>query len=307
MYLRELETKRNNLENARTKVNNDKNILLINIMKMSKKMAFYIQNAMLNRDLITSLNQKYDLDSSLIELENPFLQKEKAHKFRNIFIKEKQLWIYVTEVQKYSTDSYSRYENKILKLTKKVKADFITIGDKALDFCKKHKFNVLLNISEQEKNDDLSSSLVQVVKALYVEQNYSKVFFVINTNKSYDEPFQILPLKSFNLGKLADVEENKSMLVDVSNYKIYPDIEKFIDAQINIFLENSIHSLMIESSFYNAKNNLVINNKANKKLNDEITKVSKKMLMAKREEEVEEIVMLTRKNKSIFDEGADNE
>ena len=46
---------------------------------------------MLNRDLITSLNQKYDLDSSLIELENPFLQKEKDHKFRNIFIKEKQL------------------------------------------------------------------------------------------------------------------------------------------------------------------------------------------------------------------------
>ena len=121
MYLKELETKRNNLENVKTKVNNDKNILLINIMKMSKKMAFYIQNAMLNRDLITSLNQKYDLDSSLIELENPFLQKEKAHKFRNIFIKEKQLWIYVTEVQKYSTDSYTRYENKILKLTKKVK------------------------------------------------------------------------------------------------------------------------------------------------------------------------------------------
>lgn len=79
------------------------------------------------------------------------------------------------------------------------------------------------------------------------------------------------------------------MLVDVSNYKIYPDIEKFIDAQINIFLENSIHSLMIESSFYNAKNNLVINNKASKKLNDEITKVSKKMLMAKEKKKLKKL------------------
>ncbi|WP_412031487.1 MSC_0622 family F1-like ATPase gamma subunit [Metamycoplasma buccale] len=302
MHLKDLERKKTNLDNVRTKLNNDKNILLINIMKLTKKMSFYIENAILNKNLISSINTKYDLNNSLIEFDNKFLENEKISKIKNLFTKDKQLWVYVTEVQKYSTDSYSRYEKKILSMTKKAHADFIAIGDKALEFCKKNKFNILLNISEKDRDDELASSLVQIVKALYTELNYKKVFFVINTNKSYDEPFQILPLKSFNLEKLVNIDETKN-IIDITDFKIYPDIEKFIDAQINIFLENSIHSLIIESSFYNAKNNLVINNKANKKLNEEITKVNKKLQMAKRELEVEEIVMLTRKNKTILDNG----
>lgn len=116
-------------------------------------------------------------------------------------------------------------------------------------------------------------------------------------------------MNNYNLEKLirgAQDEDNE--LIDTSDFKIYPDIENFIEAQIDIFLENTIHSLVIESSFYNAKNALVVANKAINELDKTLEKLTKTIHSIRRENEVEEITMLTRKNKPVFetsnDEGA---
>ncbi|MBN4089646.1 F0F1 ATP synthase subunit gamma [Mycoplasma enhydrae] len=308
MYLKTLEKKLSNLKHIRMKVNNDRSVLLISIMKMTKQLRFYINDAVLNKKLITSLNQKYDLNDSVIGSELKFLDGNIHTKKRKVkpFNKERQIWIYLTEEQKYSTDSYSRYEEKILEMTNKIKVDFITIGEQAAEFCKKNKFNILFGFKNEDANLKFASKLVQVIRALYVESNYTKVFFVINTNKSYNEPFQILPIQQFNLTRLANIDESKNV-VDLTKFKIYPNIEEFIDAQINIFLENSIHSLIIESSFYNAKTGLVIANKSINKLDDSITKLKKKLRLIKQENQIEEIVMLTRKMSTDLDDIGDSD
>ncbi|BDX52755.1 MSC_0622 family F1-like ATPase gamma subunit [Metamycoplasma equirhinis] len=309
MYLKTLEKKKTNLNNIRLKINSDRNILLITIMKLTKKLSFYINNAVLNKNLISSLDKKYDLNNTIIGDDAKFLEKpiSKLDKIKNLFKKPKQLWIYLTEEQKYTTDSYSRYEKKILEMTKKANADFIPIGQKAIEFCKKNKFKSLMNFTNKNLDPDFASKLVQAIKALYAGQNYEEVYFVINTNKSYNEPFQILPIKNFNLTKLANIDEEKN-ITDFTNFKIYPNIEDFIDAQINIFLENSIHSLIIESSFYSAKTDLVFTNKSIRQLEDTITKLDKKLHLLKQEKEIEEIVMLTRKAKTDLDiNGGDDE
>ncbi|ACF07158.1 Uncharacterised protein [Metamycoplasma arthritidis] len=311
MYLKNLVQKQNNLNNVKMKVNNDRNILLITIAKLTKHLSYCINSSLLNKKIIASIAKKYELNNLIA---NEALDNAKENKFlkkiKNLFVKEKQLWIYFTEEQKYATDSYGRYERKIKANIKKADADFIAIGQRANWFCKKNDLNVLLSIQEQDKNNgDLSVALTQIVRALYNQQNYSRVFFVINTNKSYDEPFQILPLNNYNLEKLirgAQDEDNE--LIDTSDFKIYPDIENFIEAQIDIFLENTIHSLVIESSFYNAKNALVVANKAINELDKTLEKLTKTIHSIRRENEVEEITMLTRKNKPVFetsnDEGA---
>ncbi|AZZ65717.1 hypothetical protein DMC14_002920 [Metamycoplasma phocicerebrale] len=306
MYLKTLEKKLSNLNNIRMKVNNDRSVLLISIMKMTKKLRFYINDAVLNKKLIVSLNQKYDLNDSVIGSELKFLDGEEHTKKKKKITRGHQIWIYLTEEQKYSTDSYSRYEEKMLEMTKKEKVDFITIGEQAANFCKKNKFNVLFQFSNNDLDINFPSKLVRVIKALYVESNYTKVYFVINTNKSYNEPFQVLPIQQFNLTKLANIDESKNV-VDLTKFKIYPNIEEFIDAQINIFLENSIHSLIIESSFYKAKTGLVITNKSINKLDETITKLKKKLKLIKQENEIEEIVMLTRKMTSDFEETGDED
>ena len=309
MYLKTLEKKKTNLENIKLKIESDRNILLISIMKLIKKLEFYINNAVLNKNLITSLDKKYDLNNAVIGVDRRFLEKEKTKldKFKSIFKKERQLWVYLVEEQKYTTDSYSRYERKILEMTKKVNADFIAVGPKAIEFCQKQKFRIMLSFVDKDSDPEFILKLIQTIKALYSEQDYEKVFFVINTNKSYDEPFQVLPIKNFNLTKLANIDEEKN-IIDFTNFKIYPNIKDFIDAQINIFLENSIHSLIIESSFYNAKNDLVYTNKSIRRVDDMINKINKKIRFAKQKKELEEIIMLTKKSKSnmAFD-GENNE
>ena len=128
MDLTRLVTKVENLKKINMKVNNDKNILLINMMKLNKNLSYYIQSAIKNKNLIDAVGNQYNI-------KNMFVHKNTKSNFLNkikqIFVKQKELWIYTTEQQKYATDSYSRYERYILEKTKNKNVDFITIGDRA--------------------------------------------------------------------------------------------------------------------------------------------------------------------------------
>ena len=293
MDLTRLVTKVENLKKINMKVNNDKNILLINMMKLNKNLSYYIQSAVKNKNLIDVGNQ--------YNIKNMFVHKNTKSNFLNkikqIFVKQKELWIYTTEQQKYATDSYSRYERYILEKTKNKNVDFITIGDRAYNFCKQNKFNVIKDFPTNTQSI-LAFELSQIIKILYLEQNYRKVRFVLNTNKNFKGSFTILPTQEFDVYKLSSstlIETNK---LDIKDFKIFPNVETFIDNEANIFIENVVNSLLIESSFYTTKNALVTANKIIKDLDENIMKLSRQAMRVKRQNEIEEIIMLTSNNKN---------
>lgn len=294
MDLTRLVTKAENLKKINMKVNNDKNILLINMMKLNKNLSYYIQSAVKNKNLIDVVGNQYNI-------KNMFVHKNTKSNFLNkikqIFVKQKELWIYTTEQQKYATDSYSRYERYILEKTKNKNVDFITIGDRAYNFCKQNKFNVIKDFPTNTQSV-LAFELSQIIKILYLEQNYRKVRFVLNTNKNFKGSFTILPTQEFDVYKLSSstlIETNK---LDIKDFKIFPNIETFIDNEANIFIENVVNSLLIESSFYTTKNALVTANKIIKDLDENIMKLSRQVMRVKRQNEIEEIIMLTTNNKN---------
>lgn len=294
MDLTRLVTKVENLKKINMKVNNDKNILLINMMKLNKNLSYYIQSAVKNKNLIDAVGNQYNI-------KNMFVHKNTKlnflNKIKQIFVKQKELWIYTTEQQKYATDSYSRYERYILEKTKNKNVDFITIGDRAYNFCKQNKFNVIKDFPTNTQSI-LAFELSQIIKILYLEQNYRKVRFVLNTNKNFKGSFTILPTQEFDVYKLSSstlIETNK---LDIKDFKIFPNVETFIDNEANIFIENVVNSLLIESSFYTTKNALVTANKIIKDLDENIMKLSRQAMRVKRQNEIEEIIMLTSNNKN---------
>ena len=294
MDLTRLVTKVENLKKINMKVNNDKNILLINMMKLNKNLSYYIQSAIKNKNLIDAVGNQYNI-------KNMFVHKNTKSNFLNkikqIFVKQKELWIYTTEQQKYATDSYSRYERYILEKTKNKNVDFITIGDRAYNFCKQNKFNVIKDFPTNTQSI-LAFELSQIIKILYLEQNYRKVRFVLNTSKNFKGSFTILPTQEFDVYKLSSstlIETNK---LDIKDFKIFPNVETFIDNEANIFIENVVNSLLIESSFYTTKNALVTANKIIKDLDENIMKLSRQAMRVKRQNEIEEIIMLTSNNKN---------
>ncbi|TDV22868.1 ATP synthase gamma subunit [Mycoplasmopsis mustelae] len=307
MHLKDIIQKKNNLENIKIKVNNDKNILLISIMKLTRKLTFYVDNALLNVQLMNALKNKYHIKNNFIE-ENTFLKKfrnlTKSQKLKNLISKEKELYIYLTEEQKYGTDSYSRYEKVILENITNKNVDFILIGNRAISFAKQNNLNVIKTFKNSAV-PNLAKILTQLTKILYLDSDYTRVHFVINSNKNYKEAFTILPISNFDVDKLLHIDLENEFDKVIQDYKIHPNIEGFIDNQVSIFIENAINSLIIESSFYNAKNALVAANKKSKQLDEEILKVSKRINRVKQEKQIEEIVLLTKKKKTIFEENND--
>ncbi|MGZ9414408.1 MSC_0622 family F1-like ATPase gamma subunit [Mycoplasma sp. AC157] len=307
MHLKKIVQKKNNLEKINLKANSEKNILLITIVKLNQKLRFYIDNAFLTRESIRHLNDKYNI-------QNPFIVENKTAKitskitsiFSKSLAKEKELWIYLKEEQKYSTDSYSRYENMILENVKKKKIDFIAIGKKAEEFLEQNKLNVLktFDLDDNSKIRTIST----LIKFLYEQEKYKKVNFVLNSNKNYKSYFTILPIEDFEMHKLINTSE-KNLPKDLFDFNIYPNVAEYVQNSIDIYIENVVQSLIIESLFYSAKLNLVRVNKILKDLEKEIKFTKRKIIKIKRENEIEEIIMLTKNNGnfSVFNKGESNE
>ncbi|UUM25813.1 hypothetical protein NQV05_01575 [Mycoplasmopsis agalactiae] len=306
MDLKKLENKLDNLKRIEQKVNNDKNILLIDIMKQNRLLSFYVKNARHNKNMILALRNEYSFKSLLVSKDDyPFKSLAIIKKIRNLFIKPKELWIYLTEEQKYATDSYSRYENNILSKTQKVSADFITIGKRAQEFCEANNLNIIYEIDNSDIYSDLSWRLCQIIKFLFAQENYESLHFVINSNKNINGNFTILPVNEFNIDILSESSYD-SEEVNIRNFKIFPNIDQYISSQINSFIENSVQSLLVESSFYKSKIGLVSTNKIINEIDEEMKKIGKKIIRIRRENEIEEIVLLTSNNKKFLSREGNN-
>ncbi|WP_416371755.1 MSC_0622 family F1-like ATPase gamma subunit, partial [Mesomycoplasma hyorhinis] len=165
MHLKKVIQKRDNLKKIHLKVNSEKNILLISIIKLNQTLNFYVENVLLNKYAIINLSNKFHIKNEFIS--KGFLTNNKfLNKLEDKLFAQKELWIYLKEEQKYSTDSYSRYEDLILENNKKTKLDLITIGEKAQSFALKNKLNLIKHFDINQKN--FSTILASVIKLLYI-------------------------------------------------------------------------------------------------------------------------------------------
>ncbi|QSF13620.1 MSC_0622 family F1-like ATPase gamma subunit [Mycoplasma sp. Mirounga ES2805-ORL] len=297
MDLNKLVLKKRNLENIYLKVNNEKNVLLTNMLKLTKKINYLVHDCLNTKQLIIDLVNRFNI-------KNIFVNRDKNKIFQKIkrtFSKPKNLWIYLSEEQKYSTDSYSRYEKNILREVDKKNSTFITIGKKAKDFVIKNNFNLFKSFDKSDLNYKFIMQISQIIKLLFFEEGYENVYFVLNSNKNYDGHFTLLPINEFDINRLITKNEHIDKEFDnLSNVKFFPNIDEFLDTQIDLFIQSAIYSLIVESSFYKTKVGLVTTNKTLKDLDETISKISKKVTNLKREKEIEEITLLTRTNKKMI-------
>ncbi|WP_029905600.1 MSC_0622 family F1-like ATPase gamma subunit [Mycoplasmopsis opalescens] len=299
MQLVKLLDKRKKLNFIHKRVSNNKNILLIKIIKMTKKLKFCSKKAFECKNIITVIKKTYKVNNEIVDrnlsLLFGFFKKNILKK-----VKDPELFVYLTDEQKYGTDSYSRYEKTLIKEAKSKNMHFITIGNRAIEFCKNNDFNVVQHFDAWDNSSKFINNFCELIKQYYLIGGYKKVNFVLNSNKNHDQYFTILPLKNFNLEKLVGKFEEEFDHSYLTKGQIFPNVNEFYDNIIDQFIYFSVQALFIESSFYQAKIDLITSNKINSELEESIAKLNKKILSAKREKEIEEINIITRKKKSIL-------
>ncbi|WP_033160918.1 MSC_0622 family F1-like ATPase gamma subunit [[Mycoplasma] collis] len=297
MHIKKIIKKQENLEKIFKKANSEKNILLITILKLNNQLSFFARNAFFNKESIQKISDLYNID-------NEFVKRRKNNLFfwNKKMNKQRELWIYLKEKQKYNVDSYSRYEKIILENIKTKNIDFIALNNEAKLFLEKNNLNILKIFETSDKN--LSVFLTTTIKYLYLKNNYSKVNFILNSNKNHSGYFTILPLEDFDITQFK-IEDIRTINKKISDYSIYPNVNTFIKNSIDTYIKNSINSLIIESKFYDAKNNLVKYNKIIKELEQKLFLIKRQIIKIKREKELEEILMITKNNNklSLYEKG----
>ncbi len=283
MELGKIEKKYKNIQHISKKVQNDKNILTISIMKKSNIINNNVELARNSQFILEFLKEKYNIDGYLKPRKIPFFKGN-----------TKELWIYVTEEKTKLTNPHERYEKLILKSRKKIKVDFITVGDSAFKFCKANKFNIIKSF-EGKETDKIREEVAKFVSKVSEVENYKSIKFIINSNKNLHGYFTLFPFEESNISLLYRNSTKQNLEHDINKYQIIPEVNLFVKSLTRIYLFYSICSLMLESNLYNAKVSLVAINKTIKTVDEMILQLKRKIARVKRELELEELIMLTNK------------
>ncbi|MFA7703320.1 MSC_0622 family F1-like ATPase gamma subunit [Mycoplasmopsis synoviae] len=285
MNVKSLVNKRESYTKIKKIVESDKNITLINILRLSKQNVFYFERSLQAKYYIESLAKRYEIKHSLI------LQKQL--KILSKLSRVKSIWVYITEEEKFATNSYQRHERN-MKKSIDFKRDFlVVIGKRANEFATKHKAHVIFS---HDKND--VEFLVKILPKFL--QNYLKtngfhnLNFVINSSKLKEAYLSVLPLNKLNF-KIERNLQNKVESVDTSKLKIYPEIKEFINSEFESYLTYVSLSLLSESALISEKYKLVALNKTLNDLNEKLRLLNIRIEREKRELEVEQISILFKK------------
>lgn len=288
MNVKSLVNKRESYTKIKKIVESDKNITLINILRLSKQNVFYFERSLQAKYYIESLAKRYEIKHSLI------LQKQL--KILSKLSRVKSIWVYITEEEKFATNSYQRHERN-MKKSIDFKRDFlVVIGKRANEFATKHKAHVIFS---HDKND--VEFLVKILPKFL--QNYLKtngfhnLNFVINSSKLKEAYLSVLPLNKLNF-KIERNLQNKVESVDTSKLKIYPEIKEFINSEFESYLTYVSLSLLSESALISEKYKLVALNKTLNDLDEKLRLLNIRIEREKRELEVEQISILFKKKRS---------
>lgn len=295
MDLKKTKKKLENLQIIQEKVESDKNILLVNMLKLSRKLNESYQNTLNNVSLLNYVIDNFFVSNIFID-SKPRKIIEKLNRIDS----KKTLYVFITEEQKHETDSFKRYKEYLAKTADFSKDIFILIGEEAKRFGKENNLNVIYSVSQNVNIDVLKYEISNLIKYEFLNKNIGAVKFVLNSTKIKDKYIQILPIKENNLSNFEESTQEAlayQFSFATKNIKVYPNIEGFVNNEISNYLKNVIATLLFESSFFNEKNKLVHANKLANELDEQIKTKKRKYLQLRREREIEEIMLISKPRK----------
>lgn len=143
MNVKSLVNKRESYTKIKKIVESDKNITLINILRLSKQNVFYFERSLQAKYYIESLAKRYEIKHSLI------LQKQL--KILSKLSRVKSIWVYITEEEKFATNSYQRHERNMKKSIDFKREFLVVIGKRANEFATKHKAHVIFSHDKKRR------------------------------------------------------------------------------------------------------------------------------------------------------------
>ena len=291
MDIKKIKLQLKNFTGIKKIVSLKRNISMIQINQLIKKMHFFVRNVLLSKNLIQLIVERNNIESLLWKNESDRVQLN-SKKFL-----EKTLWIYLTIIQKYTKTFYDRTNETILKLHKKQDA-YICLGKEAKQFINDHQFH-LLESFDDFNNPHTSAKLSRILKYHVLNDGCTNVKFVLNTNKVDDYVVNVFPIKNFDFRFDSEKISKEINELSLDTFKIYPNINEFLEAMITNYFENIVDTMITEASFINYKNKLIEENRQLKQLDELIYKSKLNLIKTLREKEIEEIVMITDGNKRI--------
>ncbi|WP_027119696.1 MSC_0622 family F1-like ATPase gamma subunit [[Mycoplasma] testudinis] len=269
-----------------------RNISMIQINQLIKKTRFLLKNVLLSQHLIELLVNREHLISPIWKNENDLTKQKTKNNFAH-----KTLWIYLTNVQKYTKNFYIKTNEKLLSQNKSQDA-YITLGKEAQEFVKQNNLT-LLHAFDDFNNQLVSTKLARLIKTYIVSNQFQEVKFILNTNKIDDYVATIFPIKKFDFKMSLNELQQDIDKMQLQDFKIYPGVNEFLESMATNYFENVVDTMVVEASFINFKNKLIEENRQLKQLDDLIKKNKIDLIKIMREKEIEEIVMITEGNKRL--------
>ncbi|WP_027332754.1 MSC_0622 family F1-like ATPase gamma subunit [Mycoplasmopsis gallinarum] len=284
MNIKKIKSKIESYNNLHNILESQKNITLINILKLTREIASYYSRAIECKKYIDEIKHNYLINS-------PFLNNSKHifSKFNNAI---NTIWIYITEEEKYATNSYERHE-KFLTENYKKNDLIIAIGEKAIEFAKENKMQILLARSKNEV-ETLAEFLPNLLEDFITKKGFHKIKFVLNSSKLKTPFLTVLPFSelNFNLNQKNIHFEDE---IEIRKVNIFPNIEEFINSEINLYLTYITLTLLNESALIFEKYKLVAETQKINNLEKTLQKLNLSLTRKIREHEIEEMSLLNPK------------
>ncbi|WP_324673176.1 hypothetical protein U5U50_01270 [Mycoplasma sp. 888] len=283
MNSKTIESKCNSLKKIYKIVESKKNITLINLLRLSKQIGYCLDRANYSKFIIEQIIDKYSINDFALNKKSDLLTLGRL----------KTLWIYITEEEKYSTNSYQRHEKYLLRAINKSNDSIIAIGQRAIKFASDNEFNILFSFQKNEV-DYLNELLPKIIINNFKINDYANLNFVINSTKIKEKHIQLLPVNMNNF-KLKHHQHSQLFNSNINTHKISQDLNEFIDSETESYLNFAISSLLTESALIYEKYKLVAQNSTLNDLEEKIKFQKRQFLKVKREKEIEQISMLSKK------------
>ncbi|MEA4162636.1 MSC_0622 family F1-like ATPase gamma subunit [Mycoplasma sp. 4404] len=283
MNSKTIESKYNSLKKIYKIVESKKNITLVNLLRLSKQIGYCLDRANYSKFIIEQIINKYSINDFALNKKSDLLTLGGL----------KTLWIYITEEEKYSTNSYQKHEKYLLQAINKSNDSIIAIGQKAIKFASDNGFNILFSFEKNEV-DYLNELLPKIIINNFKINDYANLNFVINSTKIKEKHIQLLPVNMNNF-TLKHHQNSQLLNSNINTHKISQDLNEFIDSETESYLNFAISSLLTESALIYEKYKLVAQNSTLNDLEEKIKFQKRQFLKVKREKEIEQISMLSKK------------
>ncbi|WP_416756282.1 MSC_0622 family F1-like ATPase gamma subunit [Mycoplasma aquilae ATCC BAA-1896] len=298
MHIKKIKQKAESLDKILTIVESQKNINLINILRLSQQIGMYCQRANQAKSYIDYLASNYAVANPLIEpVNNHYLTFLSKLTPKNS-ITYKTIWVYITEEEKYETNSYQKYEKYLLQNFAK-NDSIVVIGNRAKTFAQENNLDIIF---ENNFNDVayLTDILPDFLEAYLDANGFCKIKFVLNSSKTKQLSLNVIPLSELNFD--LDLYHKQSNFMSIEGLNIYPNINGFIKSQLKAYLTYMTLALLSESNLIYQKYSLVAINQKINDLEKKQKRLALEVLRAKRELEVEQISILSKKKDLLHDE-----